>query len=466
MRIYTAKYNGEIYSNVEIPFLNWGKINIVELDEIPSSIDKINEVNEDDNFIELKLGERIAEIEDGKLNIKEIWLKTIKFEKANQRSLGDKLEMKDIPNIESEEYFDNFNVFLNKIVQTNENVFNYLKTYPSLFNVASNSKQHFKLNVYNLIIFNLLEFEKLINSDNLSFLEANLENPKFEISEASKLNQAIGVPKFAIKELKDLSFEEAIEGVKILSKTIDGNSLKIVFAFLKKMKIFYTKNYDIKNRGNVINTFLKDISFICERGYKITDLLNYLLRQSFYFNDNNFFGFPDKEAMYLKDYIRMCERYGLKYEKYPAQIKKMHDIISKNIVALDKNSDELEEQFKKAVMEYQEVEKEVELTIKNPDGTTYEKKYCFIVPKTIKDLIQEGNDLHHCVGSYSDLVIDKKARIVFLRDASDVKKSLVTIDIDENYSLVEAKKAYNDDPDDEHIKVINKWIRQIKKAKR
>lgn len=463
MKVYNIKYKGVIYSNAEVPFIRWSNSGSINLDTIPASIEAINEFIEEDDFLELKMGKRIANIVDDNLIIEDIWEKSIRFDKNDFRSTGDKIVNDDIST--EKDYLDNLTMFLSKIIITNENVYNYMKGLPSLFNVGKTYDTTIKLNIYNLIIFNLLEFEKIINSDNIKFLEANLSNPKFKVSEASKLNQVIGIPKFAIKEIKKLKLEEAITGIKELSKTIDGNSLKIVFSFLEKMKIFYTKNYTPKNRIVVIDTFLKDISNILSKGYKVNDLLNYLLKQSFYYNNNEFFIFPANEAMYLKDYIRMCEKYGLKYERYPSQIKKMHDIISKNISALDKNSDELEAEFKKSVMEYQEVEREVEIKLYNEDGTSFKKKYTFIVPTSIKDLIQEGNDLHHCVGSYSDLIIDKKSRVVFLRDSLNLKSSLVTIDIDENYRLVEAKKSFNDDPEEEQLKAINKWLREIKKLK-
>ena len=60
------------------------------------------------------------------------------------------------------------------------------------------------------------------------------------------------------------------------------------------------------------------------------------------------------------------------------------------------------------------------------------------------------------------MIIAKEARIVFMRDSKDTKTPLVTIDIDENYNLVEAKKAFNEDVDVIHSKAINKWIKEIK----
>lgn len=275
----------------------------------------------------------------------------------------------------------------------------------------------------------------------------------------------VGLPKFAINSLKEMKMEEYMEPIKNLANVIDGNSLKIVLTFLERGKLIFENNFSGKEkvlRKEKMTAFLTYLTRILERGnYKITDLLNYFLRQSFYSSSKGYFTFPINEAMYLSDYLDMCEKYGLKAEKYPSQLRRMHDIVAKNISSLEHNSKELEDEFKKAVDLYRCVEKEISINLNLDDGSKITKEYVFIVPSCIKDIIEEGNDLHHCVGSYTDKIINKSSRVVFMRLKDNIKESLVTIDIDNHFNLIEAKKAFNEDIDDEQRKALNKWLKEI-----
>ena len=264
-----------------------------------------------------------------------------------------------------------------------------------------------------------------------------------------------------------MKLEEFVDAFKELAAVVDGNSLNIILDFIDKGKLIFDSEYSGDKRHlkkEKLNSFIKNLTKIMERkNYKVTDLLNYFLRQSFYASTAGYFTFPIDEAMYLSDYLDMCEKYGLKADKYPSQLRRMHDICSKNIIALESDSDIYKKDFEKAVDSYRSVEREIELFIKNHDGTVSKKSYCFIVPKEIKDIVIEGNILHHCVGSYGNKIINKEARVVFMRDSEDVKNPLVTIDINEHFDLIEAKKAFNEDVDDIQRKAIDKWLKEIKR---
>ena len=55
--------------------------------------------------------------------------------------------------------------------------------------------------------------------------------------------------------------------------------------------------------------------------------------------------------------------------------------------------------------------------------------YSIVRPTSPEDVIREGNDLDHCVGSYIDRIIQKESNIVFLRRTDDLDTSLVTVEI-------------------------------------
>ena len=461
--------NGKQYSALKHPILfrNSSQVYTMTGDEEP--IEYISTFEEDANNYTLKIGHLFAIINaKDELSFEERIEKVIVFDKTTQKVVsGEKFNKGEFDNIFK---LKDTQLFIDSIISLNKNVEDYLGTYPKFIidgiNACSWNCRNFKLNFYNMLVFNLLEFEKLINSNNVKFLETNLDVEGFSLSEANKLHQIIGLPKFAIQLIKEYKLDDYSLDLKSLADNLDGNSFKIFLDFMGNTKLLWNaKGVTSYERERKMKKFFEDCSFILEkkRNYRITDLLNYLLRQVVYYRDSNSIVFPFDEAMYLCDYIKMCENYGLTYEKYPPKIKRSHNLVAKNVSALENVSPEVEEKFKDAVKKYACVERVIHY-VPDPKNPAVFTDYAFIVPHNFMSIIQEGNDMHHCVGSYGNLIIDEKARVVFMRLASKKNESLITIDIDKNFDLVEAKKAYNEDVDDEQMKVIQKWIKEIKKT--
>lgn len=476
MKEYCVNYQGTNYSNVGYYLLGtrYPDSEIIKIeDSLPYILDSFTVFEETNDSLILKFGNVSFDIIDGNPGFKEAIddAKTITFDKANLRATGNKLNKEIIPNLILLNSLSRapFLRFISSVINLNDNVKKYMSNMPSFMvikGLKTNSDTICLMNLYNMIIFNLPEFEKIINSNNDSFLKNNLNKDCFEITEANKLHQVVGLPKFAIATIKDLKLEEHVEIIKKLSTVVDGNSLNIILTFLSRTKLIFESEYSGEKRNlrkEKLASFLMYLTRIAERKtYKITDLLNYFLRQSFYSSTAGYFTFPCDEAMYLSDYLDMCEKYGLKAEKYPSQLRKMHDIVAKNIASLEADSEFIKDDFETAVKAYMDVEKEISITVPLDGGKSETKKYSFIVPKSIKDIVEEGNELHHCVGSYSNKIINKESRVVFMRDSDNIRVPLVTIDIDENYNLIEAKKAFNEDVDSIQRKAINKWLKEIK----
>lgn len=55
--------------------------------------------------------------------------------------------------------------------------------------------------------------------------------------------------------------------------------------------------------------------------------------------------------------------------------------------------------------------------------------YTVVLPKNIQDLVTEGNEMHHCVGSYRDRVADGETLIVFVRHKDTPDKCYITAQI-------------------------------------
>jgi len=180
-----------------------------------------------------------------------------------------------------------------------------------------------------------------------------------------------------------------------------------------------------------------------EYKYKVTDLLNYALRQNMYYSKKGVLSFPAEEIGLLKDYVSMCNRYSLKHDKYPQNVEKAHNIASKNIRVLE-NSTKKNDVFVKAINAYKP------LACEKGD-------YLILVPNSISELVQEGNQLNHCIGSYVDNIVSGKSKIFFLRRKDESKASFVTIELNSRNEFIEAREAYNNLPSEDVLRLIKSW---------
>lgn len=438
----------------------------IAISSVPKEIAFINDIEETDTTISLKLGQIVFDLDAAdNPTFNPTYSKILIFDKVTQRCVGgDKLTVEDIKKAGGNRSlaYSIFIEYLDKICKTNANVYEYFKKkHNYLVNCCSNYIS--LVNILNIVTFNLLELEKLINSNNDKILEEGLRDENFELKEASKLHQVIGLPKVAVAAVKELKLEFALNEIRVLSETLDGNSLKIFFEFFQNLKIIIKQLKGYDKESNICK-FIADFNEVSKKGYRTPDLINFILKQNFYYSASGIFDFPDKELGFLKDYIHMSEIYGIKVEKYPSQLKKQHDILAKNVSFLDKMSPELEAQFEAAVDKYKEVSKEITVAYPCKKGDTpVTETYVFLVPKKIKDIIQEGNDLHHCVGSYSDRIINGDSRIVFMRLKGRENESLITVDISEKKTLIEAAGNGNCDLTDIQEKAVKAWLKEINK---
>lgn len=345
--------------------------------------------------------------------------------------------------------------YINEIASVNQNIYKYvakistkLLTIQEITYKKGNGRIILK-NLLNILQNNILEVEKFVNSNNEKILTKNLTVEGFKLTAAKKLGKTVGLPPFAIPLIKKTRMERCIESLNKLNELVDGNDLRILLELIDNSKNFLT----IKKTGGTaearevkIRKFIDDLNFILaeERTYKykLQDVLNYVLRQSMYWGISDEFEFPFEEISLFADYINMSEQNNLVYDKYPQNIRRMHDVVLINVSAF-KDVDETE--FKNAVAKYKLYEMELK------DG------YSFIVPKDIQALIQEGNDLHHCIGSYADKIAKEKAIIMFMRKTTEIDVPFVTVEIDSDCNIVEIKGIYNEEPDDDIMRIAKKW---------
>ena len=116
-----------------------------------------------------------------------------------------------------------------------------------------------------------------------------------------------------------------------------------------------------------------------------------------------------------------------KYDKYPKNF-----LTVKNIVTYKHNS-----------MIRQEKAKKLSKNIYRPELEFETSGFVFISPKTPQDIIEEGKNMHNCVGGYVNKVLDGYSTIIFMRKSSSPDKSFITLELNNTLSVIQSKRKYN-----------------------
>ena len=162
------------------------------------------------------------------------------------------------------------------------------------------------------------------------------------------------------------------------------------------------------------------------------------------------------------DYLKAIKYLNMNLEDtkniYPREFMRMHDLrIQEYDAALIKDDLKkkraLNSKFKKVANEY---------SILNLNG-----RYLVVIAKDIKELLSEGNILHHCVGKmgYDKKMADRKSLILFIRQKENPSMPYVTME----YSLEKRKilQIYGDHdskPSEDVLDFVNnKWLKYAKK---
>jgi len=202
-----------------------------------------------------------------------------------------------------------------------------------------------------------------------------------------------------------------------------------------------------EKKGDVFQTLTDEygasrafFELVREHNYNPTALLNYLFG---YIEPFEALEWEDAVGT-LKDYYRMAKEIGRNVKKYPKYLNSMHDIITANYNSFKKEYDE--KKFAKTM---------------RPKLEFKDKKYCVVIPKNAKDIISEGTDLNHCIGSYVDKILLEECYIMFLRLKKEPKKSLVTIEVIKD-AITQAKGSYNRQLEKEEKEFLNLYAKKKK----
>ena len=232
----------------------------------------------------------------------------------------------------------------------------------------------------------------------------------------------------------------------LIVKKENGNNAIIVKDFFTNCYKYLIDKREWNWESN-FETFCECAKELISAGYNSKSMLEYLLRQCFYFSDE--FMFPVKEIKILKDYMNICKQMGSDWERYPTCLQKSHNIAATNFNSLSSVDEAVERDFMAAVSIYGK-----KYSMEMEDKKTKEK-WILMAPKAPQDVINEGINLNHCVSSYVRLIANGVSQIMFLRKADAPEESLYTVEIINN-KVTEAKGAYNEDLPEEAENILRK----------
>lgn len=285
--------------------------------------------------------------------------------------------------------------------------------------------------------------EKLSKCFDFDFVANHLSQSDFNLKNGNKLKQVVNMPVSVIEFTKQ--HQETYNLFHDICD-IDPNEAILVIKYYKIWHLcFRGIKRSLFSYFNFINIIME-----CKKKdneIKMKDIIPYLVKQDMYFNNtlsHTLFTVPISMARTYRDALNL----GMK-ERYPSNLKMEHNLLVRNNKCLlNGRSAEL---FKKAVDSYRYLE-------------YADEKFLVLVPNNIKELVEEGSYMHHCVATYVPLISNKITRVVFVRKKEYPNESFVTVEIDKHLNIVQAKGKFDQDVTDTNVlKFIQKWTKEKKK---
>lgn len=93
-------------------------------------------------------------------------------------------------------------------------------------------------------------------------------------------------------------------------------------------------------------------------------------------------------------------------------------------------------------------------------------QYTVICPEKPEDLSKEGHDMHNCVASYFNRVVDNTSKIYFMRKKSHIDSSFITVELNSFNEAIQYKRKGNRAVSKKEAKYIKEWVSNIKNNER
>lgn len=198
----------------------------------------------------------------------------------------------------------------------------------------------------------------------------------------------------------------------------------------------------------------EDCERLLESGISPNRIVHYLQKQS---------QSPGAAVITWEDYLRIAQLEGMDVTdsivRFPKKLKQRHDEL---VGAREK---------RKKNETYSKLNAQIRENMPGTKRLFFKDREFMIIPAgTCEELVEEGRQLHHCVGAstrYMEKMAEGKSWILFLRKAEDVEKPYYTLEIDlKDDRILQWYSAFDRQPDEKEIrKELAKYARHLAKTR-
>lgn len=231
----------------------------------------------------------------------------------------------------------------------------------------------------------------------------------------------------------------------------DSKQLRLIKAFLReKIEI----NMDFMKWYSECETRVEEQIMVPLRFMTPHKLMHYATEQFAVFQKTSYASPGYASVSHVlsdyKDYLSMSEALGhdmsSSFVLFPNNLKEAHDRVN----------DLTEAETSKAY------DRKIAMAFAGLQNRYQFEKFGLMVlpPHSAKEIAQEGDALHHCVGRYIQSVVKDECIILFIRESSAPEKPYCTVEIREG-DIVQARMQNNGSPTPDVQKFIELWERQV-----
>lgn len=245
--------------------------------------------------------------------------------------------------------------------------------------------------------------------------KAHLANPR-----ATSPAEALGINNQELREMRSLNISGS--GLELWKK-LKNTGYSVNAAIMQKIWNYGIAQFWDVERIAKYGDILKTLEYMKNQGEKKRNL-----------ND-------------WADYILNCKKLGYditdKNVKYPREFRKMHDRVADEVVG--RENAYRQKQFRKLYRKYTKL-------------YGYEdRKFIVTLPKSPNDLIREGREMHHCVGTYIDRYAEEESIILFIRRREAPDVPFITAEISPDNRPVQIQDKYDEEPPEEVMTFWKKY---------
>lgn len=234
-----------------------------------------------------------------------------------------------------------------------------------------------------------------------------------------------------------------------------------LFPFTKSYVKFLSENNHLND--NINYDYLFSMNILCDEGYSVENANNFMerLKEILEIDESDISYFSSLRRLQMRSFVEKL--YIIKKEFYPT--KTLQGILNyilavqqsefielpSNIIHMLSDTLKFAKDLKVPINGFPKV-----LTIEHNKLAYFHRKYLKenkneiiskkaredlifennefkIIPcRNANELINEGNSLNHCVGSYSSRIVNDESSILFLRKKEDINKPYITIEVKRN----------------------------------